>query len=51
MHHLDNSMAVATCFDKDIFAHKSTMKVKLKILERANFYFFVLYLLVFELCP
>ena len=43
-------MAVASIFDKDIFAHNSTMKVKLKILEHVNFYFFVLYLLVFELC-
>jgi hypothetical protein len=34
------------CFDKDSFAYNSTMKVKLKILERV---YFMLYLLVFEL--
>jgi hypothetical protein len=39
------------CFDKDIFAYNSpTMKVKLKILERVDFSFFMLYLLVSELC-
>jgi hypothetical protein len=50
---MDNRLSVATlwllCFDKDIFAYNSTMKVKLKILESVNFNFFMLYLLVFEL--
>ena len=39
------------CFDRDILAHNSIMKVKLKVLERVNLSFLVLCLLVFESCP
>ena len=39
-------------FDKDMFAYKSTMKVKLKILKfNEQILVSMLYLLVFGLCP
>ena len=46
--HLDSRIVMAFLFDKDIFAYKSIMKVKLKILERASLSFLMLYLLDFE---
>ena len=34
------------CFDRDILAYNSIMKVKLKILERVNLSFLMLYMLI-----
>ena len=51
--HLDSSILVALCFDKDIFAYNSVTKMKLRkvITESFFVFFFLLYLLVFEFCP